>query len=109
MTNALTISHYSPKTQARATLAAILACAAFALIAANAAFLGLSVGAHAGEARAVQRAEALASQIATLEEKVAAPEIFTTNDARARGFVEPTSLSYATTRPLGRADNGNEL
>ncbi len=109
MTNALTVSHYYENTRARATLAAILACAAFALIAANAAFLGLSVGAHAGEARAMQRAETLSSQIAVLEEKVAAPEIFTANDARARGFVEPASLSYATTRPLGRADNGNEL
>lgn len=88
---------------------ALLACAAAALLIANVAFVGLTINAAAGQARARTRADALSARAAELETQFARQGMITPAEAGARGFGTPAMLSYTAKRPLGRAATGNEL
>ncbi|TSC83398.1 MAG: hypothetical protein G01um101417_631 [Parcubacteria group bacterium Gr01-1014_17] len=94
----------------RSAIFVFLACATVALLAAQAVFIGLSVRAAAGDARANARAEGLSLRIAELESHISIKDTVTPVEAEARGFGTPASLSYATKRSLGSAARfGNEL
>src|SRR3989344_588424 len=98
----ISISYYSERTYAHRAAFACVALVALALLATNAVFVGLSIREAAVGARASARADALAGRIAELGVGSSAANIVTPRDAEARGFATPSSLSYATKRPLGR-------
>jgi hypothetical protein len=89
---------------------ALLACSAVALLAANVVFMGLSVRAAAGDARANARAEGLSIHIAGLESHISKKDTVTPHEPEMHGFGTPVSLSYATKQSFVSAVRfGNEL
>lgn len=106
--HAITLTRPSERISSLALCVAFTS-AALVLMLANAAFVGGSIAARVGAARAFARADKAFARAAELESRVAHADAPTALAASRAGFVAPHSFSYTTTRPLGSAASPNDI